>query len=820
MDDPETQIPDDQDGQQGDAPDYPPGTLCGCQVHPTEPVDLTTDEISKIKSLVTKIAQRDMPARREQIIRIWEARLFDRGFQHLLPRRNGGWTLPAVGSGYGAGEKESRSIFEVNIYSSYRKIITSALTREVPTVRFEPDDPEDDAQITAAEAAEKLKKKIERDNKMLGLQAEVSRFLWTDGLSVYWTRYIRDGQRFGWEPNPPEVVPEDSSREPQGEPGADQAGSPQISDTSGTGENSQPQRIPRGREVISAHGTLEFKFPIKANCLAECDYADFQQEIPICVAKATYPKKAKLIKAASGGPGGDDIDRLARVNVLLGVEDNFITTDSTAYDVTEEITWFRPASFDDLDDDTRDSFRQKFPNGMCCIFMGQEFMEAYDESMDDALSVVFADAGDGVHRPGIGQPLVPVQKVLNNWIELANDYFIRGVPQKWMDSTMFNVEALKNQTNVPGGVRPFQAPTNGAQVDGTYVYEERAIQFPDNLILFIQDFKGDLAQLLSGAFPALFGGDTGSNDTGMGIMMQRDQALGRIGLPWRNIKEAIACTMKQAVQCLARNHTGTIKLAGSEKVVVDMQDLKANFLCFPETSENFPESDTQRQNKLSLVVQDAATNPLFQQILDSPNNLELIKNGVGLEDLEIPMLESRDKQLGEIEVMLKSGPVPNPQIGQIEQQIAQLAQQTVQGGDAQAMAQLPELEQQQQELPPLVSTVDIDPDFDDHAAEFATCSAWINSPRGRSMKNGTPEEQQSFENIRLHALEHKKAMQAAQQPPQQKPPSVSMNLKDLPPTGASQAAAKAGLQVSPQEFVQQAAIEEATKHPTAPPVVQ
>ena len=112
------------EAQEIDALDFPPGVLAPSEVNKQSPaIKFDDTEKNAIKALNKKVAQRDMPARREQIIRVWESRLFDRQFQHLLPRQNGGWELPALGTGYGRGEEEDRSQWEIDIYSSYRKII-------------------------------------------------------------------------------------------------------------------------------------------------------------------------------------------------------------------------------------------------------------------------------------------------------------------------------------------------------------------------------------------------------------------------------------------------------------------------------------------------------------------------------------------------------------------------------------------------------------------------------------------------------------------------------------------------------------------------
>lgn len=866
--------------EKADTPDYAPGLLCAVEAPPEDPIEFEPAEITAIKALNRKTAMKDMPSRREQLVKVWEARLFDRGFQHLLPRQNGGWEIPAIGSGYGPGEDEDRSQWEIDIYSSYRKIICAALTREVPGVMFEPSDQDEDADITAASSADKLKTKIQRDNKMKELQGETARFLWTDGLAVHFSRYMLDAQGYGYEPEPKGDVPEDEETghagtevtaegngedsqrgaedEPAGVSGeagntADASGGDESSQSDGDAETGPAQTgTPRGHELITVEGALNWKLPIKANCLAQCEYARFSYEQSTSKSKAEWPDKADAIKpsrsGSDGGSGGDDLERLARINVMLGVEDNYITEDSSVYDVTVQKFFYRPSALFDIDDkQIRDSILQKCPKGLYITMCGEVFCEGRNQSMDDHLAITFADAGDGVHRQGLGSPLIAPAKILNTCAELAYEYFVHGVPMTYMDDEMFDVEAIRDQENLVGGIRPFEA--NGNAVDGVMWFREDPVPFPEQLIAWVQWLMEGVAQLMSGAYPALFGGDTGANDTGTGITIARDQALGRLGLPWRNIKETTAIVTRQNVQLLAQNSEGVIKLGGVDKTVVNVQDLKGNFLCFPDTDENFPETWTQKSNRFALIITDAATNPFFQKLLDSVKNLKLIQQMSGFKDLSIPQLESYEQQLGEIAILFKGRPVPNPELTELEtamqelqQHIAEMQQthlqqppppqvdpatgQPVPAPDPSApfVAQLQQMQQQAQSLPPLVSSYPID-ETDDDDVHAQTCLEIMRSPKGRAMKNGTAKDQMAYANLKLHWKEHQavlaqkaQAAAAAAQasaavPP--KPPSFSFsaNAKDLPPSEAAQILSKGGITANAGDFEKQDQDEAIAKHP-------
>lgn len=839
----------------------PPGVMCGVEFYKTGRVRLDDPEKNAIRALLQKKQQQDQAARREQIILIWKKHLYDRGLQHILPARIG-WTLPAIGSGYHPQDTYSRSMFVCNIYNPFGQMISSVLTRQIPPGRFAPMDPEDDVDITTSEGAEKLEKRIDSDNQLKSKMESMARFLYLDGLTVFLQTYQLDGQRFGYESEDlkeleDETVPEDEEdiadeERASGEGMPDGMGSDEGEDLAGSEEDQgdhdkdhsresssedigdedelgseEPQELPgkaRGHEVIEVGGALEWKLPIKAECRADCTYAIRAKEIPLQLARAKYPWVADQMQPAQGGPGGDDIDRLARVNTKLGVLDNFNTTDTQIQDVTEMKAFLRPCELldDAIPEDLREGLVDKFPMGMYATFCGEVFCEAYNASMDDHIVTIFGLPGDGAHRPGLGDWLVPIQEVLNNWLELANDYFIRGVPAKWMDNEVFDVKALRQQTNLPGETHPFDREPGVTLAE--LIFEESPLAFPPELQSFINDFKGATAQLITGAVPALTGeGDASATDTFGGMLVQRDQALGRQGLPWRQIKEGLCEVKRQAIQVLARNHEGAVTITGSESVTVELEDMKGNFHVFCDDDENIPASFTQKQNSLAKVFELTLNNQAIGELLLNPDNLEVFRD-YGMEDLTFPQIASRDKQLGEWVILARSGPLPNPQISALKKQIVALQEQAkvIAAGGAgmtpeqqqQIATQIAALQQQQQALPPLVSTVPIRW-ADDDATELYVVKKILNSSRGRELANGDEEDQAAYMNLELHGKEHEAALKqktAANQQPT-RPPSTSINIKDLPSKEAAALATQAGLPATPADFDQQAVADAAEKHP-------
>lgn len=552
---------------------------------------------------------------------------------------------------------------------------------------------------------------------------------------------------------------------------------------------------PKGREVVSCYGKLEAHTPINCQSLDEMPFVQLCREYDVAVVKAMFPDKADSIHPGGGGGGGEnELDRIARINVNLALDASYVTGDSMVRDVTVRRTFFRPSMFMNCaDPEVRAELLETFPEGCEVVMAGNTFIHARACSMDDHLTLVQAFPGTGMNRLGLASTMLSVQKRLNNWLSLLNDYFIRCVPNRYVDAKTIDPSALMDQSNIPGNVIPVLDPDGAPINPQSSVFVEQVPTPQPSMIQFIQLFMEQVPQLLSGATPTLFGAMS-NTDTPVGTAsLQRDQALARLALTWHAITEATARYFLQAVQLAARCRTSDICGAvGSETIRVEMSELKGKCLARPEANANFPETWSQKQFRLTQLLQDV-NNPVIAKILEHPMNLKLAKEAVGIEGFTVLDAEGYEKQLGELEELRHGAPLPNPQFQQ--------AMQNAQGLLAQAQTNPDMLEAAQQalqaaeQIPPLVSSVQIDVDFDQHAAELQCCVDFLNGCDGRRMKNGTAREREGFANVRLHAMEHKAQIKAPA--PEVKPPHISMNYRDLPPASAAQALELANVPASP-----------------------
>ena len=571
--------------------------------------------------------------------------------------------------------------------------------------------------------------------------------------------------------------------------------------------------FPRGQEVAKVYGKLEHKVPFNAPSgnLEDCMIVQVSNEYDIDYVKAMFPDKADKIKVGGAAAGENELDRIARINCNLALEASYVTGDSMVRDCTVHRLWLRPGKFMAVQNEKiRENLFQKLPDGAMVILAGGdgEFIKARNECMDDHLTLVHALPGSGMNRLALCSKLISVNKRLNNWMDLIDQYFVKCVPMRYMASGPFDVNAVNDQGTVVGGYIPFlldSVPQNRSVQD--LIWQEPYPTAQPLMGDFIKWFTGELPQMLSHALPSLFG-SAANTDSGVAIGIQRDQALGCLGTPWHSINVATARYFKQAVQLAARCRTEAVEGmdVGGKKIRVELADLKGNIIAYPESDANFPESWVQKQSRWTALLADA-NNALMTKLMTSISNRKAAIDAIALEGLKDPDAASYDKQLGEFEILLKTPPTPNPDYVKAQQAIQEVADQIQAKQSAGQMAQpqeiqaIQQMEQQLQSIPQLVSSVPVR-DTDNHAVEAEACLEKINGADGRKMADGTAEERLEFQNLCLHYAEHKAKIPTPPQPIKDLPKGFSAPIDKLPPDAAANILTSVGAETKGADVVQ------------------
>ena len=797
--------------------------------------------VNALRELVRQYRMEGVAARRHEIRRIRQARLFWQGMQYAWWNENDmNWHLPYENPSGNDRELEEmpRYQFVTNFYQGFGLSFVAVLSQDVPSVRFYPQSFQSLVDIAAARAASDVAELIERNNHVEELLTAIGYFLWTDGKLGAYVRYVEDAQRFGFRDEEileavevplgvdrwscPEcgktgagelrVTAEHgdqrsaTSDQDQGDEvglGADgnnlpptEASPAQLrhserslrseeSLSSGTalpsvdfqcpecgtalGEKDLKKaervmvprvagvrRLANGQEVISIAGGLELNTPVWANEMHEFPYLQWQAEVHRAKLKAAYPWVADKIQSAPSMGAEDVYARVSRISVEQGIP-TVAPGDALMNLITFDRTWLRPWAFCAVEDETiRAELLSLFPEGCYVAFAGDVYCEARRESMDDHWRVLHALPGNGQNRPSVGDSLVQVQERYNALSNIQAETYEYGIPPIYADPQVLDFDAIANQTAEPAAHFPARARPGQPLAAG--FFQPAPAQVPPDMIRHQQDLIGPVAQFLTGLFPAVFGGGMEDVKTASGYAMARDQAMGRLGLVWRRLKQFYADVMLLSVDCFRKNRPENVDvpLLGPDGMMdakmIRIADLKGNICVHPEADETFPRLKSQQRGVLQQLF--GLKDPVIQEALAEPANLGYIKNVLGLTELVIPGEDARNKQLREIQMLLGSAPLVVKKAGTSDER------PVASGRGIPRSADSARNDNTFPDATVVLPSVPVDVLLDDHAVEFEECKRWASSEAGQTAKLTNPA---GFANVRAHAEAHLKVLQAQQQ---------------------------------------------------------
>lgn len=672
------------------------------------------DDLQRIlKDLAADICDEFRYPRRLEVMRAWQARSFWRELQHLNWNWEGQcWDVlgPAGGDRPGdPNQANSAVLYTTNIYQGFGDAFIAIITQAVPTVRFEPEDPEEPVDIESARAAEPARKILQHQNDPIRLMTKAAYYAWTDGRMHAWTRWATD------------------------------------------------KRTGKPRVVQTLFGVMEVKVPVIFEEDCEYDYVQLSTEYPLSqirekVAKRNFPPDSnspywKKIQGGSSGNGQDIYERTARISVKQGISMKSAGGDAYSKLVTTQRTWMDPSRFysDRVPDEKRDTLIGLFPDGAYVEFDNSTYTGSRNCSLHDEWAVENVMEGDGSSRQAKGSCLVSVQERANDVINVTQDVYEKTQPASHWDDKMFDLNGMRRQVSIPGaryGINQDTLPPG--DLIANHVFFEPAASVSQDMLVYTKTLITDIPEFLTGVSSILFGADKGTDKSGKALSIQQAAAMGRVGLSFRVMKRLYAKMMEQAVRCLARNNGTDVSIGipdaqgAVEKISVRIEDLLGRVLCYPEVDENIPESWLAQKQTFMSLMQEGQADPATQQMLAHPRNQELKMKLIGLSELESDAKIAWEKQMAEIRIMTQTSPVPQPpKLGLVPDALGQPQ---------------PQIQPQ-----PPKSSVPIDVESDFHPLEFTTCQWWLNNPEGQKTKKMNPI---GWANVKLHMLEHKQVIDA------------------------------------------------------------
>ncbi len=756
--------------------------------------------------------------------------------------------------------------YVTNIYRAFGWTVVSVLGQKRPTVVFLPNDYTNEDDVVAARAADDVVPLLERQNDLTLQHMKACLWLYTDGICGSYTRYIIDGETFGYNkkkvvrlvpkgagasylcPNCgiPTPVPQPRGTEPQvqrdygtplqpsGTPsqiekyglsapinqlprveGATEfngkfpmygqterrtgtasasLSSPDRADLERTGatlcqncgtplgpedisegdelslEVVGVRRIPRGQVVITVHSGLETRFPPYVQEQRDFPFISMQHEAHVSALRATYGERAKNVMGGTAGPY-DTWDRFARLMLTEPHGGSYYSLANQNL-VTLKEYWLRPSMFYVLEEEDRNKLLEIFPTGAYVAYegVGMRVLDARKESMDDHWAVCRALEGPGCYTPSIGSSCISIQKrynTLHNFIMEWVEYAAAG-QGTFVNAGLVSVDALRRQRRAPGMIYPIYLPPTTPI--GNAIYDSRPGVIANEVFTYGQQLV-QLGQLVTGAVPTVSGG-TDKSLKPTTYLTDREQALGRLYVPWQHLRNFWARTMLLAVKEFARceggdfNYTMQASDGSTINKTVHLDQLKGNFDAYPEVNEDFPRLLHQQQALfLSMVNSPDST---IKQLLSDPRNLPYVKTLFGWPSIYVPGEDDIMKQKREISRLIVERPI---------QQLSPSGQ--------------------------VIFLPSIMPDVyaDNHPLHSAIVKAWAVSSEGIRIKD---EDPLGYANAVAHGRMHDQIASQQQQQAQQAMMQQEMQ-KESTKIGAAQVATKRVTQQIKQAEAQQQA---------------
>jgi hypothetical protein len=732
------------------------------------------EDLQEKKTHLKKVMEtcRDMYFSDEQSARDYQVRVTRRNNNYFRNLQNTYWsetahdwrTFDQVPEGYEDEIDDASNQAFVNIYKSYGEIIIAALSSQIPSTRFLPEDADNADDILTAKAYNKIADLIRKNNKAKLMLIRCLSILYNEPyVAVH--NYAKRSKKFGTfrkpiygtvkrtyrnfycpncytelgkEEGEPEVV--DDNYEAQSN--FDETGPPSVCPQCGsaastfTDSKEELNKTTIGyndaaklRIVQEAYGQTNVRFPAFVRKQEDMPYIALEYEQPISLVESVYPELAGGITGTISDTGGQNIWARTNQDYNGSVPDGVCTVSQV---------WFRPWALnkyglqspgfdvDNIPEELKTALKE-FPTGCRCVFINDELAEVHEEDLDEHWTVSVNPLFDTLSGDAIGTAVIPIQDIKNDMTNLTKDTVEHGIPETFADSEVVNFQNYGSIEAKPGMIYPAQRPANSSMSDA--FFQTRTAQLQPEVVEFNnrQDRDG---QFISGALPSIFGGNIqGGGGTAYEYSQSRAQALQRLQTTWQ-----IVCHMWSEMELKSINEYVSevdyderfSQKSGNSYVNVWIKqiELKGKVADVEsESAEYFPISWAEKKAIIDKFLE--LNNEYINSILSNPNNVGVISRSYGLGELYIPGDDDRNKQLAEISEMLQSG----------------------EGVDTKAID--PAMVQQ------MLPTVKPEVEIDNHQIHIEVAKGWAVSEGGLYAKLNN---QLGYLNVIMHIQAHDQAM--------------------------------------------------------------
>jgi len=414
--------------------------------------------------------------------------------------------------------------------------------------------------------------------------------------------------------------------------------------------------------------------------LRETPIIDLEGELTAAAVRTKYPALHDKIQPGTYGSGNpeDEIARQARDNVTSpsGRSSFNMGTDQRG---TYSRCWIQPWAYNLLDKERADALKEKFPTGLKIVTWGPDtVLEMVEEDMLAHWTWCPIIKGLGLFPFGIGDSSVSIQERINDVANNVHAYMDRvAFPNILADVDQINVGAMNQNAGGGGqviGVKRVKAAAGGPRETLASALFQPQFHIDSGIYSYGQTLL-QLAQLLSGIQPQIFGAGTNKGVETMGGQAQMlDTAMGRLMLFFKEQREEHAFRGKNAVKCMAKLVDGQMRIRvpseieGEEKNEYILEtEVQGDLDSYPEDDDSFPESYAEVRERLLQLAQNLKNIPFLGELLDDPDNGAIFAKYMLPRGIEVPGTAARIKVKLVLDQLSKSQPasVQDPASGQV-----------------------------------------------------------------------------------------------------------------------------------------------------------
>lgn len=635
----------------------------------------------------------------------------------------------------------------INIYRAYAESIISALSVQPPSVEFTPDDAQNPDDVQTAEAYSRISELVSRHNSAPLLLIKALTIHFNCGV-IFGHNYYKNDPSYGITRTPkgttskevkyadiycgdcgvlldaglPENVIAEGSKFHCKACGYD--GTPNIViRLENIDEVTEWESTPKGRSCFDIFGPTYVKVSLSARNQAGIGYLILRLEDSIYKYREIYKDSDEL----EDGPmsliaeSGDTTkyERWARIPPeYTGIMPKNLTT--------ARHCWIRPWYYNNLEDEEKIEYLQsKYPEGVLVSVINDKVVEKRSAKLDDEWTISFDPKANFIHAEAPGNSVIPIQDAKNDTFNLGLQSIEYGIPETFAHPKTLNIKKYSQNPHAVGMISSAMPPGPDKNLSDGFTQLKTA-----TLSSEYTNFDASLdktGQFISGAMPGIWGGmtTTGNPATATETSDNKAMQLQRLQLTYQMVSVFWGKLIYKCSTDFAKNMREDEKYSSKKNgtfvnVWIYKSELQGKIgELEPEVSGEIPQSWVQKHGMFMRLVNMMPDSPQLAEILLHPNNIENLKQIVGLPDFYLPGENDRNKQWGEYYVM--STPMDSEN-GQTQYQ-----------------------------------PIDIDIEVDDHVVHMQVLKNILVSPIGVQLYKTAPE---AYQNCIIHYKNHEMAQQA------------------------------------------------------------